>query len=48
MQRLKEIFANNLTLRHIVGFVLRMEGLDFFFFFSNNQLDVFLSSNNSL
>lgn len=33
MQRLMEIFANNLTLRHIVGFVLRMEGLYFFFFF---------------
>lgn len=47
MQRLKEIFANNLTLRHVVGFVLRIEGLDLFFF-SNNQLDVFLSSNNSL
>lgn len=49
MQRLMEIFANNLTLRHIVGFVLRMEGLYFFFFFfSNNQSDVFLFSNNSL
>lgn len=38
MQRLKEIFANNLTVRQAVGFVLRMEGSElspfFFFFFS--------------
>lgn len=49
MQRLKEIFANNLTVRHVVGFVLRMEGSELSpFFFPNNQMDGFLSSNNSL
>lgn len=47
MQRLKEIFASNLTVRHVVGFVLRMEGSELSPF-PNKQMDVFLSSNNSL
>lgn len=42
MQRLNEIFANNLTVRHVVGFVLRMEGSELSpFFFLTTKWMVF-------